>query len=238
MDKNLMYLDVINLLESVTELSCDIYPNVYEPDKKLYSVLIPYIYCFADFSERNLNIRISKSELIYYIDVHYGITKYMNKFDSKYDVSKGIEPYYDKIIKEYSSIEIAMLYNIYTNLSYINFKIHNGVDKRKSRKKMQTSFNLPDLWVSGLTIKIRKFFDKYITDEFNRFLLDFDYIGNDLMSRDVALEFENVPKFLKMMNGFCDMESDGFDLFEKYKFLSVDDFQSTSIMLITDYMQL
>lgn len=236
--------DIIALLHSVLSLTVTIYPDSYETDRKLFEVIKPKLKkggtrLKRKFSGEVFNLTIR--EMLILLDMKYGFRKWMSDFASKFDVNEGIEANYDRLVRDYSSVEIIIFYRIFPNLANIGIQIYSGNDERPERTKNATVMRLPDAEIDAIEVVLREHYSQEIVDIINRFCIANGTFRNDGMSRsfttlcDTVKDFHNVLRAISEWSGNEELLK---ILVEPIGFTEISEINDCAVIITTDYPDL
>jgi len=239
MGKGVTEADVTKFMLSVVDVAVDLYPYDYKTDSKFVDMIMPVINEHDTVVENNTIVYdLSYNTILRCIDNKYDMGKYLAKFRNKYDISKGIKPYYDELLKEYSSPEILVLYGMFPTLVYVTTYIHLDKDTRPQREKHTVTLNIPDIRVKTLSVKLRDLCPQPVVDTINKYIISNTNFDNNVMSKKNTFMTDKVSDFFGVIESMCQSMSDDElyrELYSAFSFLDIDELNDCAIVIITDW---
>ncbi len=239
MSKGFSKEDVSKMMLSVVGVSVDLYPVSYETDNKFVKMIDSEINESHDLSEDGtLKLEISYNTILKCIDTKYGMSEYMSEFAKSFDVTKGIEFYYDKLVEKYSSPEILILYGLFKNVVYFELTIHLEKDSRPMREKSITTLRLPDISINTVSVKLRDHCSQLMVDELNKYIIRTTGFVNNVMSKRNVFMTETITDLFNLIEGMCqDLENK--ELYEAFiealSFLDITEIKDSITLIVTDW---
>jgi len=239
MGKGMTKEDVAKLMMSVINVSVDLYPYDYETDSAFVDMVMPVINEHDTLMENNAIVfDLSYNTLLRCIDDKYGMDKYVAKFKKKYDATKGIGPYYNDLVAEYSSPEILVLYGMFPSIVYITLYIHLDKDERPQRDKLVSMLSIPDMKIKTVSVKLRDLCSQEIVDIINKYVIANTNFDNNVMSKRNTFMTDKISDFFGVIETMCQSMGDDElyrELYSVFSFLDIDEIKDSAIIITTDW---
>lgn len=229
------------LLECASELSVDLYPKSYEADERVCTILRPYIAMLDKEGEtvgNDFDFDISIISFMMCIDLYHGVSEWRKDFNAYREESDDIQDCIQKAKERFSPIEIVMLLGIYPNITKLKFRVHKGKDTRRRRNTSVYLKLLPDISISSVSIRLRKYLPQAYVDMFNKFCIMKNVCDNNVIGRDCVIKVNSVEGMLSM---FADMVGElGNQEVEKkfyktFEYFDTDELSGVGVTLVTDF---
>lgn len=229
-----------NLLDSITEIYVDLFPNCYENDKKLYKILRPYIRAvdMNGISEKkDHSFSISTSNFLSCVDMTVGLNKWRKQYE-KTKIYNNIEDNIKSTLNVMSSVEVMYFYNVCPNLVKINFGVNISETKRESKKISEIFNPITDVYPQNFVLRLRNLFKQNIIDELNKYSIAKGLLKNNVMIKNNNIEFENISKMFTFLAGFADtskIENIDKTIYNQLELFDNENLSDVKITLITDF---
>lgn len=231
--------EVIKLMHSVFRISVDLYPNSYKTDAKFINVLKPELRKRGlNIKKKLLNFEMSYDDIIKCIGTAYDMQNYISEFHNTFKINDGIGKNYDALLSKYTAIEIVLLYNLYPNMVYVDFTVHNGKTDYPNMEKLVTAFRLPDIKIKTVSLRLRNYAEQNTVDLINKFIIKTGQFPNDAMSKRNIFMVNHVTDFMMILEEIC--KQNNYDpalaeLIQQISFMDINEISDVAVLVITDW---
>lgn len=228
------------LLDSVTEVYVDLFPNCYDNDKKLYKTLKPYIKSvdINDISnKKDHTFNISMTNFLSCINLTIGLNKWRKQYEST-KLYTNIEDNIRCTLNSMSAIEVMYFYNVCPNLNNINFGINISETNRPNRKISDIFNPIPDTYPKSFVLRLRSIFNQNIVDELNKYFIAKGILKNNVMIRNNVVEFEDVSKMFALLANFIEtskIENIDKTIYNQLELFDNETLSDVKITFVTDF---
>jgi len=228
------------LLDSVTEVYADLFPNCYDNDKKLYKILKPYIRSVdvdGISEKKDHTFSISMTNFLSCINNSIGLNRWRRQYESTklYD---NIEDNIRSTLNSMTSVEVMYFYNVCPNLNNISFGVNISETNRPNRKVSDIFNPIPDAYPKGLVLRLRSAFKQDIVDEFNKYCITKGLLKNNVMVRNNIIEMEDVSKMFMLLANFTEtskIENIDKTIYNQLELFDNEVLSDVKITLVTDF---
>ena len=228
------------LLDSVTEVYVDLFPNCYDNDKKLYKTLKPYIKS-VDINgisdKKDHTFSISMTNFLSCINSTIGLNKWRKQYEST-KLYTNIEDNIRCTLNSMSAIEVMYFYNVCPNLNNISFGVNISETSRPNRKISDIFNPIPDTYPKSLVLRLRSIFSQNIVEELNKYLITKGILKNNVMIRNNVVEFEDVSKMFALLANFTETsKTENIDktIYNQLELFDNETLSDVKITFVTDF---
>lgn len=228
------------LLDSITEVYVNLFPNCYEQDRQIYEILKPYVKSvdISGITEKtDHEFSISLFNFLSCIDSSIGLSKWRNNYE-KTKIYNNIEDNIRGTLSKMSSIETIYFYKICPNLTNIIFEI-NITKTTRPVKKVSDIFNpIEDIFPKHFVVRLRNLFNQNIVNDINKYFITKNLLNNNAMVKTNNIEFKNVEQMFSFFSEFVEFSKiENIDkiLYGQFELFDNENLTDVKITLVTDF---